>query len=101
MFSFEISEMTNNRIVDALVWVQVGVNKTVDQSQCIKKYHTAYKVMPPSICHVASFLAQKMAKELKSEDLLIFVIKSTLTLDLRPVEFNRNDLRRALLALET
>ena len=50
--------------------VQVGVNKTVDQSKCIKKYHTAYKVMPPSICHVASFLAQKMAKELKSEDLL-------------------------------
>ena len=81
--------------------VQVGVSSEDNRNIKINKSNTIYRVMLASICHVASFLAQKIEKELRRDDLLIFVIRSTLTPLLRPVVFKRKDLSRALLALDT
>ena len=51
--------------------------------------------------HDASLRAEKIAKEPRSAALDTFVIRDPADARLKPVEFKRNDLRRALLAFET
>ena len=70
-----------------------GINNNIEYNN-----HSSHNVIARSICQDASFLAQKIEKELSKANLLILQIKSVQTPRLRPVVLRKKSFNRALLA---